>query len=241
MPLPCRPVAVGPHAVGVEPLAQTVFAKLVVHLSLLGISEHFVGVIDLLEAVFDLLVPGVLVRMQLPRELSVSLLDGVGFSAFGYAEYGVEIFGHRSSRGERMSGCVRSQREPRGAAAAPRCAQLLAKMSAARGTDKIKPRAYKRRRVSSSRSPGRSRVAAARRIAPVTLMFRLSTNPRIGTFTSAVHARAISGRIPSLSLPRTIATRGMEARSSGASVPSGSAPTRGMAVSFAHATAEAAL
>ena len=56
----------------------------------------------------------------------------------------------------------------------------------------------------------RPAVACARRIAALTLTLRLSTKPRIGTRTRREQAAASVSAIPSRSLPRTRARRGID-------------------------------
>src|SRR5690606_6072194 len=70
----CR-APVSASCIGIEALAQPVLSELVVQLALLGVAQDLVGAVDRLEPGFGSLVPRVLVRMQLRREASVSLLD----------------------------------------------------------------------------------------------------------------------------------------------------------------------
>src|SRR5213079_1532524 len=70
-------------------------AEGVVLLSLLGIGEHVVRALDLLEALLGGLVPGVLVRVVLARELPVRLLELVRGGVLSDAEHLVEVLTRR--------------------------------------------------------------------------------------------------------------------------------------------------
>ena len=106
-------------------------AEGVVLLALLGVREHVVGALDLLEALLGLLVARVRVRVVLARELAVGLLDLVLRRALRDAERVVERFrsrrhsapsarrpppsqaAARGRRGGSPSGAPRSRRPPR--------------------------------------------------------------------------------------------------------------------------------
>src|SRR5699024_6160400 len=88
----------------------------VVLLSLLRVGEHRVGLTDLLEASLGRRVPRVAVRVEVPGELPVGLLDGCCVSVLGDAESLVEVLldpvlaGHRASppprrRAVRVAAC----------------------------------------------------------------------------------------------------------------------------------------
>src|SRR6478609_2823096 len=81
-----------PAAPGGEPGAAARHgAELVVLLALLGVGEDGVRLADLLELGLGGRVPGVLVRVQLPGQLAVGLLDRRRVGVGGDAEDGVEV------------------------------------------------------------------------------------------------------------------------------------------------------
>src|SRR5690606_15861296 len=88
---------VGARPLGVEPFAQPFLPELVVELALVRVDQRLVRAVDGLEARLDLLVTGVLVRMELGRELPVRLLDLVGRRRPGYPELFVEIGRHANA------------------------------------------------------------------------------------------------------------------------------------------------
>src|SRR5439155_20288288 len=79
---------------GLEPCVP----ELVVELPLLGVGEGVVGEGDVLEPLLRLLAPSVQIRMVLPGELAVRLLDLIGRGGLRHAEHGVQILliRHRS-------------------------------------------------------------------------------------------------------------------------------------------------
>src|SRR5262249_19143125 len=85
------PALVLARPAGVEARLASAVSELVVELALLGIRQRVVGEGDVLEALLRLLVPGVQVRMVLPGELAVRLLDLIGRGRLGHAEHGVQI------------------------------------------------------------------------------------------------------------------------------------------------------
>src|SRR4029079_2177225 len=79
-------------------------AELVVLLALRRIAEHFVGLVDLLEARFRGLVAGIHVRMVLPRQLPVRLFDFLVARGLRDAERGVVVLEiHQSNPSMRLS------------------------------------------------------------------------------------------------------------------------------------------
>src|SRR5262249_34647214 len=93
-------------------------AKLVVFFALGWIAEHFVGFVDLLELRLRRLVAGVDVRMVLPRELPVCLLDLLLGRGLGHAERRVVILeihsqSNPSIRLSSSSSCARRRRASR--------------------------------------------------------------------------------------------------------------------------------
>ena len=96
-----RPLLVGPHPIGIEPLAKRLLPELVVELALLRVAQDLEGVVDLLEAGFRGLVARVLVGVKLLRELAVSLLDRIGVGRLRDTQGSVEIISHRGGRNVR--------------------------------------------------------------------------------------------------------------------------------------------
>ena len=70
--IPTRPGCA--RLLGILPL----LAELVVLGALLLVGEHLIRLADLLEALFRALVPGVDIRVVLPSQLAIRLLDGMG-------------------------------------------------------------------------------------------------------------------------------------------------------------------
>ena len=96
--LPRRPAApCGPLPLLVLAPAR---ADLVVLLALVGVGQDLVRLVDLLEALLGLLVPGVDVRMVLPGELAVGGPDLLLGGGLRHAQHGVVVleFHQRSSR-----------------------------------------------------------------------------------------------------------------------------------------------
>src|SRR5439155_1307151 len=89
-----EPLRVEAEATGPGPGA-VLAAEAVVLLALLRVREHVVGVLDLLEALLRLGVARVRVRMVLPGELAVGLLDLVLARALRDAERPVEVLNGR--------------------------------------------------------------------------------------------------------------------------------------------------
>ena len=179
--LPRRPVAVGAHLLGVEALAQAVFAELVVELALLVVAQDLVGVVDLLEAVSSLLVAGVLVGVQLPASLRYAFLMASASASW-------------IRRGRRRDLRPSSARAPEGKSSARRRNRSAGRrrLQPPRGPGLPRPgdrqvesAGVERRCEAGSRSPGRPQGRRVEQTAAVTLMLRLSTKPRIGTRTWA--------------------------------------------------------
>jgi hypothetical protein len=76
----------------------------VVGRALLRVGEHLVGARDLLEALLGLRV-GVDVRVQLARESSVGLLDGVGVRVAADTQEVVQVLAHSGPSGRYEAGC----------------------------------------------------------------------------------------------------------------------------------------
>src|ERR1035438_4645320 len=71
-------------------------AELVVHGTLLGVREHIVGFLDVLEAILGRLIARVEVGVVLPGELPISFADLLGAGLAGYAErFVVVVLGSR--------------------------------------------------------------------------------------------------------------------------------------------------
>ena len=77
-------------------LAGGVDLAAVVAAALLLVAEDAIGRRDLLELLLGRLVAGVEVRMQLLGELAIGLGDVLGLGGLGDADYGIEVFCHRS-------------------------------------------------------------------------------------------------------------------------------------------------
>ena len=84
------PVEIAPGS-GPAGAAEDARADLVVLLALLRIREDVVGALDLLEALLGRLVARVLVRVVLPRELPVGLLDLVRRGVLLDAQHLIEV------------------------------------------------------------------------------------------------------------------------------------------------------
>src|SRR6185369_3720660 len=85
-----RPIEVAPRP-GPAGAAEDTRTDLVVLLALLGIREDVVGALDLFEALLGRLVVRVLVRMVLPRELPVGLLDLIRRGVLLDAQHLIEV------------------------------------------------------------------------------------------------------------------------------------------------------
>jgi hypothetical protein len=77
--------------------------KLIVSLALLGIREHFIRLVDFLEALFSGAIPGIQIRVMLPRELTVGLSDLVIRSIPLYTQSLVIVLKPHSAQDPRKS------------------------------------------------------------------------------------------------------------------------------------------
>ena len=70
---------------------DTGVTELIVALALVGVTQHVIGLGQLLELLLGLLIPGVLIGVVLDGELAIGLLQLVGRSALAHPEYLVVI------------------------------------------------------------------------------------------------------------------------------------------------------
>jgi hypothetical protein len=87
-------LTVGPRTLSVEAFPQPLLTKFIVSSALGAVTEHFKRAIHGLKLGFGSCVPRIFVRMQVFRELAVSLFDCFGARVASHTENAVEVFSH---------------------------------------------------------------------------------------------------------------------------------------------------
>ena len=89
---------IGAEAVAAAALLEGGVAEAVIGGALVAVLEHLVGLVDFLEAMLAVAVAGILVRMQLHRELAIGALEiGIGRYALDSQHLVVTALGHGRS------------------------------------------------------------------------------------------------------------------------------------------------
>ena len=95
-PIAAAPLLVRSSLLRIEALAERVLAELVVERAFARVRERLVGTVDLLEFGLRVLISGVLVRMEIARELPIRLLDRIGLRVLGHSKNRVKVVRHHA-------------------------------------------------------------------------------------------------------------------------------------------------